>query len=117
MKGVGIDAVDVERFRGKDALVERLLTEDERAYCAQFADPAPSIAARFAAKEATMKALGVGIGSFDFYEVEVVREESGKPELIVTGRAKQIAIEQRVTRFLVSLSHTQTLATAIVIAE
>lgn len=118
MIGVGIDAVEVDRFRNDNTkLIERLLTRTERDYCDQFADPAPSVAARFAAKEATMKALGVGLGAFEFHDVEVTREETGKPVLLVTGRAREIATGLGVTQFLVSLSHTNSLATAIVVAE
>ncbi len=118
MIGVGIDAVEVERFRtAKTSLLERLLTPDERDYANQFADPAPSLAARFAAKEATMKALGVGLGAFGFHDVEVVRKDSGEPKLVVTGNAQRLATERGVSRFLISMSHTRSIATAIVIAE
>ncbi|HVM01933.1 MAG TPA: holo-ACP synthase, partial [Acidimicrobiales bacterium] len=75
MIGIGIDAVEVGRFRRALArtprMAERLFTDGERAYGARFADPAPRLAARFAAKEATMKALGVGIGAVGFHDVEV----------------------------------------------
>ena len=81
MIGVGIDAVDVERFRRSLArtpgLAERLFTAEERAYAAQRADPTERLAARFAAKEAVMKALGVGIGAFAFHDVEVVVTDDG----------------------------------------
>ena len=81
MIGVGIDAVDVERFRQSLArtpgLAERLFTADERAYAARRADPTERLAVRFAAKEAVMKALGVGIGAFAFHDVEVVVTDDG----------------------------------------
>ncbi|MGH9152096.1 MAG: holo-ACP synthase, partial [Acidimicrobiales bacterium] len=75
MIGIGIDAVEVDRFRRAlertPRMGERLFTDGERAYGSRFADPAPRLAARFAAKEATMKALGVGLGAVDFRDVEV----------------------------------------------
>ena len=79
--GLGIDLVDVARFAAvlarRPKLAERLFTLGERAYAGTFANPAPSLAARFAAKEAAMKALGVGLGAFAFGDVEVQREPSG----------------------------------------
>ena len=78
--------MDVERFRAAAGphgrrLADRLFTDDERRYAGRLADPAPSLAARFAAKEATMKALGVGLGAFGWRDVEVVRAETGAPSL------------------------------------
>ena len=66
---------------------DRLFTAGERAYAARLANPVPSLAARFAAKEAVMKALGVGLGAFDWDDVEVVRRRSGRPGWSSTGRA------------------------------
>ncbi|PLS76030.1 MAG: holo-ACP synthase [Actinobacteria bacterium] len=116
--GIGIDAVDIERFRRvlarTPALARRLFTDDERAYAARFADSAPRLAGRFAAKEATMKALGVGLGAFGFHDVEVVRDPSGAPSLTVRGAAAALAGEQGVTGFRVSITHTDLSAHAVV---
>jgi holo-[acyl-carrier protein] synthase len=118
--GLGIDAVDIGRFRAvlarRPGMAERLFTADERAYAAGQADPAPSLAARFAAKEAVMKALGVGIGAFLFTDVEVVRLASGQPSLLVRGAAAALASEQGVGTWLVSLTHTSSQASAVVAA-
>jgi holo-[acyl-carrier protein] synthase len=118
--GIGIDAVDVDRFRTvlerRPGMAERLFTDGERAYCARLSDAAPSLAARFAAKEATMKALGVGLGAFRFTDVEVIRLASGRPTLSVRGAAAALAAEQGVARWLVSLTHTSSLAEAVVAA-
>lgn len=120
MIGLGIDAVDIGRFRTvlvrRPAMAERLFTAAERAYAAGQADPTPSLAARFAAKEAVMKALGVGIGAFRFTDVEVVRLPSGQPALRVMGGAAALAEQQGVGRWLVSLTHTASLAEAVVAA-
>ncbi|MGH9107592.1 MAG: holo-ACP synthase [Acidimicrobiales bacterium] len=117
---VGLDLVDIARFSAvlarRPAIRERLFTDGERAYAAGLADPVPSLAARFAAKEAVMKALGVGLGAFAFPEVEVRRRESGEPHLALSGRAAELSAEQAVRNWLVSLSHTSTAAAAFVVA-
>ena len=118
--GVGIDAVDVERFRTvlgrRQRLAERVFTDAERAEAAGRHDPVPGLAARFAAKEAVMKSLSVGLGAFDFADVEVVRGESGAPALRVIGRAATLAEQRSVSGWHVSLTHTATVAMAIAIA-
>lgn len=117
MIGIGIDAVDVGRFdavlRRTPGVADRLFTVGEQ----RDAGGAPErLAARFAAKEAAMKALGVGIGAIDFHDVEVVRAASGAPNLVVSGRAAALAGERRVSAWLVSLTHTDTVASAVVVA-
>ena len=118
MLGIGIDAVDVDRFAllltRREGLGERLFTERERA---DAAGSVSRLAARFAAKEAAMKALGVGLGAFRFHEVEVVRAPSGQPSLVLAGEAAAMAVERGVTTWHVSLTHTARIAEAIVIAE
>ncbi len=119
--GVGIDAVEIGRFRGvvarRPGLLERVFSARERALVAARADPVPSLAARFCAKEAAMKALGVGIGAVDFSELEVLRAPSGAPQLEASGRAAALAGSLGVGAFHVSLTHTDTLASAVVLAE
>jgi holo-[acyl-carrier protein] synthase len=119
--GVGVDTVEVARFRDVLArtpgVAERLFTAGERAYGARFRDPTARLAARFAAKEAAMKALGVGLGAFGFHDVEVVNAESGAPSLVVSGAAAELAAERGVTSWLVSLSHSALVAEAVVIVE
>ena len=120
MIGLGIDAVEIDRFRRmlgrRPGLAARLFTDAERAYGARFADPAPRLAARFADKEAAMKALGVGLGAFPFHDVEVVRADGGAPSLRVSGAAAALADKRGVTSFLVSITHTDTTAEAVVAA-
>ena len=116
--GVGVDAVDVDRFRDvlgrRPAIADRLFTEGERSDGR--GDP-QRLAARFAAKEATMKALGRGLGSFGWHEVEVVRAPSGAPSLRLTATAAELARRQGVARWHVSLTHTDRVAIAMVVAE
>lgn len=118
--GLGIDVVDVDRFRGllarRPGLADRLFTAGEQAYAARQLDPAPSLAARFAAKEAVMKALGVGLGAFRFTDVEVLRQASGQPLLELRDAAARLADEQGVGKWLISLSHTSSIAEAVVAA-
>ncbi|HVV36025.1 MAG TPA: holo-ACP synthase [Acidimicrobiales bacterium] len=115
MIGLGIDAVDVDRFESVLArsprLADRLFTERERALT-----PVARLAARFAVKEAVMKAMGVGLGAFGWHEVETVRAESGAPELVLRGSAATLASGQGITRWMVSLSHTDRTAVAVVAA-
>lgn len=121
MLGLGVDMVEVDRFRRimreSPALVERVLTAEERVYARRFSDPAPSVAARFAAKEAVMKALGVGLGAFEFHDVEVVKADSGAPALVLSGAALELSDNKGITRWMISLSHTDTAAIAVVTAE
>lgn len=120
MKGIGIDAVDIDRFRRtlerRPRLRHRLFTDDELEGLSRRVDAAPSLAARFAVREAAMKALGVGLGAFDFHDVHVERLESGAPRLVVTGRAREIAESRGVTEWHVSITHTDTTAIACVAA-
>src|SRR5687768_8973682 len=120
MIGIGIDAVELERFRKvmtrTPGIVRRLFTDGERSYGERAADPAPRLAARFAAKEATMKALGVGLGAFAFRDVEVVKAPSGAPSLVLTGRAADLAARRGVTSWHVSLTHTGLVAEAVAVA-
>jgi holo-[acyl-carrier protein] synthase len=119
--GIGVDLVEVDRMRRTlartPALVERLFTDAERAYCERRRDPTERFAARFAAKEAVMKALGVGLGAVGWHEVEVVRAESGRPSLALTGRAADLAAELGVVRWHLTMSHTSRVAEAIAVAE
>jgi holo-[acyl-carrier protein] synthase len=95
---------------------EKLFSARELAYARSLANPAPSLAARFAAKEAVMKALGVGLGAFAFSDVEVDRQLSGEPRLVVRGRAAELAAQRGAARWLVSLTHTSSAAAAVVVA-
>jgi holo-[acyl-carrier protein] synthase len=118
--GIGLDAVEVDRFRRvlerTPGVADRLFTDEERAYAARRRDPTERLAARFAAKEAVMKAMGVGIGAFAWRDVEVGRHESGEPELVLRGRAAQLADERGITGWQLSMTHTDRTASAVVIA-
>jgi len=116
---IGLDAVDIERFRRSLArtpsMRERLFVAEELAYVAPKADPVPSLAARFAAREAVMKVMGLGLGSFGFHEVWVSRATSGEPSLVITGRAAALAAERGIGTWQLSITHTDIVAMAVVL--
>ena len=121
--GTGLDLVSLARFkrfvsrRGKRGL-NRLFTDGELQYCLGHVDPTPSLAARFAAKEAFYKAIGTGMGqSGGWRDVEVVRLTSGKPRLMLHGRAASTAHDMQVRTIHLSLTHTAESAGALVVLE
>jgi holo-[acyl-carrier protein] synthase len=121
MIGVGVDVVDIERFRRSLArtpsMRTRVFTDAELESLSGRVDDVPGLAARFAAREASMKALGLGLGAFGFHDVSVTKAESGAPSLLVVGRAFELATEAGVERWHLSLSHGDSVAIAQVVAE
>ncbi|MFZ4514708.1 MAG: holo-ACP synthase [Acidimicrobiia bacterium] len=118
--GIGSDLVDIDRFRlaynRRVGLAERLFNEEERAYAFRHVDPVPRLAARFAAKEAVMKALGVGLGAFGLRDVAVARARSGAPSVALSGAAAALAAEQGVRQWYLTLSHSDLVALAVAVA-
>lgn len=118
--GVGTDLVEVERIRAaldrRDGLRDRLFTAGEWDYSVRHRDPMPHLAARFAAKEAVMKALGQGMDSMSFTEIDVAHDESGRPTVTLSGRAALVAEGLGVSRWQISLTHTASMAQAVAIA-
>jgi holo-[acyl-carrier protein] synthase len=117
MSGVGIDLLDVERFeralQRRPRLAERLFTDAEREYAAARARPAVHLAARFCAKEAVAKALG--LTAWSFRDVEVVATDAA-PQIRLSGSAARRAAELGVGAS-VSLSHTEKLAAAVALVQ
>lgn len=120
---VGIDLVDISRIEGLCnkwgvKFVEKVYSEGEISYCGSKPFPAQHYAARFAAKEAFLKCLGIGIGGgVSLKDVEVVNDKSGKPELKIRGKSKKIVSPEIARNIHVSISHTDKDATAVVIIE
>ncbi len=118
--GVGVDIVDVERFkwmlRRTPATMQRTLTPNETHIAEGRARSAESMAARFAAKEAVVKCLG-DVAELRPLECEVVTAESGRPHVLLTGRLKELSEQAGITDWHVSLSHDGGSAIAYVIAE
>jgi holo-[acyl-carrier protein] synthase len=118
MSGVGIDLIEIERveraLERRPALGERVFSEAERAFAASRARPAQHLAARFAAKEAALKSLG--IAGLRLHEVEVVGGGDEAPRLELRGRAAEVAAERGVELEL-SLTHSREIAAAVVVAR
>ena len=121
--GVGSDIFEVARLRSElryegKRIREVIFTPNEIAYCETKRYPEQHYAARFAAKEALLKALAIdGQGGFFWQEIEVINEQSGRPGIHLHGSLKQRASELALERIHLSLSHTRAHATAHVILE
>ena len=121
--GIGVDLVDVERIqhsidRFGERFVERVFTEGEIAYCQSMKFPARHFAARFAAKEAVSKAFGTGIGkAMGWRDIDVHKKESGEPFLVLHRGADTLARDRGVTSALITLSHTDDHAIAMIVVE
>jgi holo-[acyl-carrier protein] synthase len=119
--GVGVDLTPVARFaqamaRHPGRLEARLFTDGERAYCRAKAWPDQHFAARFAAKEAVLKALGVPEG-LRWHELEVVSGDDGAPRFALHGAAAAAAAARGVRRLHLSITHAADQAIAFVVAE
>ena len=121
--GVGIDIIEVARVKASydrfgDRFLNRLLLADEIAYCLSNKQPAPFIAARFAAKEAISKAFGTGIGAqLGWQDMEVRRRDSGEPYVVLHDAGPALFAARKAKRLLVSLSHTQNYAAVTAVLE
>lgn len=121
IKGTGIDIVKIERMQravSSKHFVERVFTEAEQRYCnAKKQQAVCSYAARFAAKEALVKALGTGFVAGKLLEIEVLNDPLGKPNLLVKGFFYQRITELEIKNIHLSLTHTAEYAVAQVILE
>ena len=122
--GIGIDMVEVERMRlllerKGDRALERLFTAAERVYARTHPEPARQLAARVAAKEAAYKALSGNdlARAIGWRELEVVSAKGHSPVLVLHGRAQSRASELGVAHVHLSITHTETMAAAYVVAE
>ncbi len=114
----GIDLLEINRLRDAIAthgerFLQRIFTPRELEANAQRVE---SLAGRFAAKEAVAKALGCGIGDVAWKEIEILRAESGAPQLVLHGAAERMAREQGLAKWSLSLSHSQSHAVAVAVA-
>ena len=107
-----------EELRFGERFLARILRADEIAYCLQHRDPAPHLAARFAAKEAISKAFGTGIGKeLGWQDMEVRRKESGEPYTQLHDKGARLLETRGARRLHISLSHTVQHAVAVAILE
>ena len=117
--GHGIDIVETSRIAQMleehgQRFLDRCFTPGEQAYCARSTKRrVEHLSGRFAAKEAVLKVIGTGWrGGIAWTDVEVVNHESGQPSIVLTGETARIAAEQGITRWMISISHIETHATA-----
>jgi holo-[acyl-carrier protein] synthase len=120
MIGLGLDVVELDRFRSTLARTpsfgRRVFTADEVAYAEARHDPTERYAVRFAAKEAVLKAMGLGLWSFPLREIEVVRADSGEPAVQLHGRGAELAAERDIARWHLTMCHTERIAVALAVA-
>ena len=120
--GIGTDLIEVKRLealaaRGSEYL-QKIFTPAEMDYCENHGRKAEHYAARFAAKEAFLKALGTGLrDGLSFCEIEILNDDQGKPFIQLYGKAKDRARSQNISHISISLSHIKEIALAIVILE
>jgi holo-[acyl-carrier protein] synthase len=118
--GIGVDLCEVDRMRTAldrtPTLRARLFTDDEQVYCDRRKDPAERYAARFAAKEAVMKAMSVGVGACKWREIEVAKARSGAPVVRLHGGARALADGLGIQDWRLTLTHTHRIAEAIAVA-
>lgn len=123
IRGIGVDSVEIDRIaaaieRHGERFLARIFTDDERGYCDRCERPVLRYAARFAAKEAFAKALGVGIGGVvGWRDVAVGKEVSGAPFLVMSSAGAAACEERGIRRWHLSLSHTNIGAVAFVVLE
>jgi holo-[acyl-carrier protein] synthase len=120
--GTGIDIIEVERIsirvQRDPGFRDLVFSPDEMKYCDGKAFPAEHYAARFAAKEAFLKAIGSGLDrDLSLHEIEVLNEQTGKPFIRLSGVTEKKLSEMGIKKIHVSISHLKTMATAIVIFE
>ena len=121
--GTGIDLIEIERVKAAhkkhgDRFIKRLFTQQEAGYCLKKSDPYPSLAGRFAAKEAVIKSFSHGFGGrWKWVQIEVVREMSGKPTIRLTGILEKLRLERGIDSIHLSIAHSKRDATATVLLE
>jgi holo-[acyl-carrier protein] synthase len=119
--GTGIDIIEVDRVgekAGRDGFKNKVFSKSEIDFCEAQADKNQNYAARFAAKEAFLKATGRGLtAGFDLHEIEIVHDANGRPEIKLSGNFKKLALENGWNKIHLSLSHVQAMACAVVIIE
>lgn len=121
LAGIGTDIVEIGRIKkacANDRFLARVFTAQERAYCeSRGAGRFASYAARFAGKEAVMKALGTGLRGGRLLEIEILPDALGAPQVTLTGAFHALAVHQGIRAARISLSHAREYATAVCVLE
>jgi holo-[acyl-carrier protein] synthase len=121
--GIGVDLVENDRIekiiqKWGEKFLSRVFSDREVAYCRRPAQASVHYGARFAVKESFLKAIGTGLGrGVKLLEIEVVNEESGKPQLMLSGGAREYLVKAGIERIHLSITHTKNYASAMVLLE
>lgn len=118
--GIGTDIIEIERIKqavmaSAGRFATKVFTPEEIAYCQGKKNPYPSFAARFAAKEAVLKALGCGFSGVRWQDIEVVKQD-GAPRILLRGKTLEIARGLGVSQVMISLAHSNSHAVAYAVA-
>ena len=120
--GIGCDVVDHTttnflNWPKRPSKIQRIFTEAELALSSD-SDETKFLSGRFAAKEAVLKSIGTGIDdNISLRDVEILKDDSGRPKIVIEGDLKRAVEEMKITRWHISISHTESTSTAFVIAE
>jgi holo-[acyl-carrier protein] synthase len=117
IESVGIDIVEIDRIeesmvKRRERFLERLYTPAERDYCMSKAKASMYLAGRFAAKEAVLKVLGTGLRNVKWTDIEIIKDDLGKPHVRLSGKALEIAKKMGLVNILLSISHSRDYAVA-----
>jgi holo-[acyl-carrier protein] synthase len=117
IESIGIDIVEIHRIeeslaKRRERFLARLYTPDEQAYCLSKVNASMYFAGRFAAKEAILKVLGTGLRNVKWTDIEIVKDDLGKPHVKLSGKAQEMAKAQGLGSILLSISHSRNYAVA-----
>lgn len=116
LKGIGIDIIEIERIekaiQKNERFLKRIFTDREIEYFQKREYRSNTVAGAFAAKEAVMKVLGTGLRNFKWTDIEIIRDELGKPNVILYDGAKDIAHSKNITEIFITISHSRDYAVA-----
>lgn len=118
---IGTDIIEISRVRKAasrhQAFYDRVLTRREKEYCLAKGDPVPSLAGRFAAKEAVLKCLGLGLRGVSWQDLEIIPDEPGAPRVLFSAALQRVLAEKGIKTVKVSISHSRDYAMAVAVGE
>lgn len=117
IRSIGVDIVEIRRIEASlskrgERFLNRLFTPAEQAYCLSKSNASIYLAGRFAAKEAVLKVLGTGLRNAKWTDIEIKKDDLGKPHVRLSGAAGALAAQQEISRILLSISHSRKYAVA-----